>query len=198
MASEVGQLIYNKRMEKGLSQNDVAQALKVSVPTISRWESGEISNMKRNYIAKLSQVLGISPLILLGVPEEKPENDMKKVPLLGTIACGTPIFADENIEGYEYVPHRYHADFALRAKGDSMEDARIHDGDIVFIRQVSDVDDGTIAAVLIDDEATLKKVYKSDGCVVLVAANDKYKPMVFSGSRDIRILGKAVALQSQL
>ena len=200
MVDGIGQLIYNKRIEKGLSLHDVASELKISDPTVLRWERGEIKNMKRNHIAKLAQVLGVSPLLLLGIPDDKTGTDMKKVPLIGSIACGAPIFADENIEGYEYVPYRYHADFALRAKGDSMIDAHINDGDIVFIQQVNDVDNGTIAAVLVDDSATLKRVYKSKGCVILSPANDKYEPMVFTerDCRDIRILGKAVALQADI
>ena len=92
------------------------------------------------------------------------------------------------------------ADFALRVSGDSMVGARIHDGDIVFIRQQDDVDDGQIAAVIIDDSATLKRVYHIPGGLQLLSENPKYPPMIFTypGCGAIRIIGRAVAFQSSL
>ncbi len=124
-----------------------------------------------------------------------------KLPLIGTIACGTPILAEENIEDYLSVPERPHADFCLRCSGDSMVNARILDGDIVLIRKQPDVDDGQIAAVLIDDEATLKRVYHNkDGGVTLVAENPAYAPMTFTAADcvEVRILGRAVAFLSDV
>ena len=122
----------------------------------------------------------------------------KSIPLVGSIACGTPIFAVENIEDYVKVDEKIPADFALRCKGDSMINSRIYDGDIVYIRQQSDVDDGEIAAVLIGEEATLKKVYKYSNKVVLRASNPMYDDMVYTDEEleNIIILGKAVAFFS--
>ncbi|MCI7811589.1 MAG: transcriptional repressor LexA [Clostridiales bacterium] len=120
------------------------------------------------------------------------------VPLLGTIACGEPILAAENIEDNVEVPENIHADFALRCKGDSMINARIHDGDIVYIRQQPAVNNGEIAAVLIGDEATLKRVYVYEDHVVLQPENPAYEPLVYFGETmsTVRILGKAVGFTS--
>lgn len=120
------------------------------------------------------------------------------VPLLGTIACGEPILAAENIEDNVEVPENIHADFALRCKGDSMINARIHDGDIVYIRQQPAVNNGEIAAVLVGDEATLKRVYVYEDHVVLQPENPAYEPLVYFGETmsTVRILGKAVGFTS--
>ncbi len=127
-----------------------------------------------------------------------PIPSTKKVPLLGTIACGEPILANENIEMYIKVDESIPADFALKCKGDSMINARIFDGDIVYIRQQPDVEDGEIAAVLIGEEATLKKVHKYPNKIVLSACNPMYDDYVYTNEQlnDIRILGKAVAFFS--
>lgn len=124
----------------------------------------------------------------------------KKVPLVGTIACGTPTTAVENIEDYIDMSENIHADFALRCKGDSMINARIFDGDIVYIRQQPDVENGEIAAVLIDDEATLKRVFKHKDSLELRAENPTFPPLYYEGSElvTIRILGKAVAFLSEV
>ena len=126
----------------------------------------------------------------------------QKIRLLGEIACGEPIFCDEDRESYVEVGTDIRADFCLRAKGDSMINARIMDGDIVFIREQPMVDNGEIAAVIIDDEATLKRVYyyKEKNKLVLQAENPKYEPLVYVNEEldTIRILGKAVAFQSDL
>lgn len=129
-----------------------------------------------------------------------PMPAMRKVPLVGSIACGTPILAEENCDGEVDVPDHVRADFALRCKGDSMINARIFDGDIVYIRQQESVEHGEIAAVLIGDEATLKRVYMYDDCISLEAENPQYKPMVYRGEEmnNIRILGKAVAFTSMI
>ena len=94
-------------------------------------------------------------------------NELVKVPVVGKIACGFPLLAEENIIDYEYAERNENIDFALIAKGSSMINARIFDGDIVFIRRQNDVEDGEIAAVLIDEEATLKRVYKLNGDLLL-------------------------------
>ena len=122
----------------------------------------------------------------------------KKVPLLGTIACGEPILAEENIDEYIDMDESIDADFCLRCKGDSMINARINDGDIVYIRQQPRVEHGQIAAVLVDDEATLKRVYLYEDYITLKPENPAYEPKSYFGERmnDIRILGKAVAFTS--
>lgn len=128
--------------------------------------------------------------------------ELKKFPLLGEIACGEPIFCDEDRESYILAGSDIHADFCLKCKGDSMINARIYDGDIVFIRKQDIVDNGEIAAVVIDDEATLKRVYydREKNVVTLVAENPKYTPMIYSGSdlEQIHVLGKAIAFQGDV
>lgn len=125
---------------------------------------------------------------------------LKRFPMLGEIACGEPIFAEENREQYVMADMDINADFCLTAKGDSMINARIYEGDIVFVREMPIVENGDIAAVIIDDEATLKRVYyyKEDNLLQLVAENPKYKPLVYKGEElnHIRILGKAVYFMS--
>lgn len=133
-------------------------------------------------------------------PDILPLPKTKRIPLLGTIACGEPILAEENLEGYVEAADEVEANFALRCRGDSMINARILDGDLVYIREQPDVENGEIAAVLIGDEATLKRVYKYPGQVVLQPENPQYPPLVYSGEQlqDFRILGKAVAFLSRV
>ena len=126
----------------------------------------------------------------------------QKIPLLGEIACGNPIFASEERESYVEVGTDIKADFCLKARGDSMINARIMDGDIVFIRQQNIVNNGEIAAVIIDDSATLKRVFYNRGeqKLVLNAENPKYPPLVYVGEEleKVNILGKAIAFQSDI
>ena len=124
-----------------------------------------------------------------------------KLPLLGNISCGEPKYADEDRESYIETGTNVNADFCLRANGDSMINARINDGDIVFIRSMPQVENGQIAAVIIDDEATLKRVYYYAGkMIVLHAENPKYSDIVYEGADldKVHILGLAVAFQSDV
>ena len=123
----------------------------------------------------------------------------QSIPMLGEIACGEPILMDDShAELYSGIGMSVKADFCLKCKGDSMVNARIHDGDIVFIKKDEPIEDGQIYAVAIDDEATLKRVYRSENTVTLVAENPAYAPIVVTGAdaKNVRILGKAVAFQS--
>lgn len=131
-------------------------------------------------------------------PNIMPMPKMRKIPLLGSIACGAPILAEEHIEGHVDIPSHIHAEFALRCKGDSMINARIFDGDIVYIRQQETVENGEIAAVLIDGESTLKRVKLYKDHISLEPENPMYKPLVYWNEEmnNVRILGKAVAFTS--
>lgn len=202
---EIKDTIKARRLELGLTMLDVSKKVGVSEATISRWESGDIANMKRDRIVLLADALDLSPAVIMGWDEEKPIDifnlpgieplpRMKRIPLLGTIACGEPLLAEENLEGFTSLPCSMDADFSLRCKGDSMITARIFDGDIVFIRQQSDVDDGEIAAVRIGNDATLKKVYKYPSRLVLRACNPMYEDIIYTDSelKNIEIIGKAV------
>ena len=156
MAS-VADRIKQAREKSGITQVDLAVKIGVSKQTLYKYENGVITNIPSDKIEQIAELTGVSPAYLMGwvedTPSDLPSNVLpitkKKFPVLGSIACGEPIFADEDFEGY----------VEAGANGDSMIGARIHDGDIVFIKQQSLVENGQIATVLIDDEATLKCFY---------------------------------------
>lgn len=197
------------RTKSGRTLEQIGELVGAHKTTVMRWEKGETERISLPTIQKLAQLYNVNPAWLMGasvpireigdIPEGfMPLPKMKKVPLLGTIACGEPILATENIEMYIRVDESIPADFALKCKGDSMINARIFDGDIVYIRQQPDVEDGEIAAVLIGDEATLKKVHKYPNKIVLSACNPMYDDYIYTNEQlnEIRILGKAVAFFS--
>ena len=201
---ELHKRIKERRLAMGMTLMDVANALGVKEATVQRYESGEIKNPKHSTVLELSKIFRCSPSYLMGWDEDiLPESAMfisqKKLPLLGEIAAGEPIFADEEIEYYS-PGEDAGADFCLRVHGDSMTGAGIKDGDIVFIRKQETVENGEIAAVMVDDEATLKRVYLSSESITLVSENPKYMPMVYAlnQGQNIRILGKAVSYTTRL
>lgn len=206
----MNQRIRAKRQALGLTLEDVSKIVGVTRQTIQKYESGIVSNIPSDKIELLAQALHTTPAYLMGWEdpslEEQFDNifpiELKKFPLLGEIACGEPIFCDEDRESYILAGSNIRADFCLKCKGDSMINARIYDGDIVFIRKQDIVDNGEIAAVVIDDEATLKRVYydRDKNVVTLVAENPKYTPIIYSGSdlEQIHVLGKAIAFQSDV
>ena len=149
------EIIRTLREKQGMSQEALASRLGYKDrSTIAKIESGKV-DLSQSKLAAFAEVFGVSVLQLLGL---SPKPDMRRIPVLGTIACGAPILAQEHIEGYTTIPEDIHADFALICKGDSMVGARIFDGDLVYIRQQETVENGQNAAVLIDGEATLKRV----------------------------------------
>lgn len=206
------------RKERGLSQAALATELGFTKSSVNMYERGDrepglesLETIADFFNVDMDYLLGKSDVQnrFLYTPASDaesvalPDNILSMpatytVPLLGTIACGEPILAAENIEDNVEVPEHIHADFALRCKGDSMINARIHDGDIVYIRQQPAVNNGEIAAVLIGDEATLKRVYVYEDHVVLQPENPAYEPLVYFGETmsTVRILGKAVGFTS--
>lgn len=202
MQNEMGNKIKELRLKKGLTLEEVGKKVGVGKSTVRKWETGMIANMKRDKIALIAKALDTSPSYLMGWEDDGlniknilPLPKTKLIPVLGTIACGEPILAEENIETYFPADKNIKADFALKCKGDSMINARIFDGDIVYIRCQPDVEDGQIAAVLIGDEATLKKVRKVNNKLVLSPCNPLYDNLIYEGEElnKIKILGKAVA-----
>lgn len=190
-----------RRNELGLTQKEVAEKVGVSEGTVSRWESGSIANMRRDRIAAYAKVLRTTPEFIMTGNEGhtiplgfEPLPRMVKKPLIGDIACGEPITAEQNIADYVDVPESVHCDFCLRCHGDSMVDAGIRDNDVVYIRCQPEVEDGEIAAVRIGGEATLKRVYYDGQSLTLMPANSSYRPKTYSGPEleNIRIEGKAV------
>lgn len=208
------------RKERGLSQAALATELGFTKSSVNMYERGDrepglesLETIADFFNVDMDYLLGKSDVQnrFLYTPASDaesvalPDNILSMpvtytVPLLGTIACGEPILAAENIEDNVEVPEHIHADFALRCKGDSMINARIHDGDIVYIRQQPAVNNGEIAAVLIGDEATLKRVYVYEDHVVLQPENPAYEPLVYfkDAMQAVRILGKAVGFTSLL
>ena len=208
---EIYKRIRARREELGISQEELAKRMGYkSRSSINKIEKGE-NDIPQSKIIAFAQALRTTPEALMGweqspapAYDDLPANvfpiQTKKVPLLGTIAAGVPIYADENFDGYRECTEDIDADFCLKIQGDSMIGARINDGDIVFIKKQPDVDNGEIAAVLIEDEATLKRVYKEKDSLILQAENPKYAPIVYTAESyvECRIMGKAVAFQSDL
>ncbi len=195
------------RKAKRMTQDELAAALGTSKQTIHRYENGIITNIPPEKVEKLALALGTTPSELMGwdmggLPEGAMPISTKRLPILGDIACGNPIFANEEHESYVAADRGLNADFCLVAHGDSMIGARIYDGDIIFIRSQAEVNNGEIAAVIINDEATLKRVYyfPSEEKLILSPENPRYAPLVYIGRElaEIKIIGKAVAFQSAI
>lgn len=194
----------------GKTQKDVADAIGVSQQIMNVWARGKaIPRMGK--IQRLADYFGVEKSDLI---DEKPDTpsipdysnifplQRKRVPLLGEIACGEPIFCNEGRESYIAAGTDIKADFCLKARGDSMTGARIMDGDVVFIQKDTELVNGGIYAVEIDDEATLKRVYYDEAAqeLRLLAENPRYPTMVYSGERlaHVHVLGKAIAFQSDV
>lgn len=208
---------------RNLRQSDLCSMTGIPKSAMSQYIKGNFEP-KQDRVELLAKALNVSEAWLMGfdVPMERQSSPASisknvaefpsidnilplpqtcNVPLLGTIACGNPVLAEENIIDFVPVPDCVkNADFALRCQGDSMTGARIFDGDIVYIRQQPEVENGQIAAVLIDNEATLKRVYRYPNKIVLNPENPAYEPLVFTNEElvSLRILGKAVAFLSKI
>lgn len=204
-----GERMKQRRKEIGFSAEKVAEHLGVSPATIYRYEKGDIEKVPVDSLAELAKILQTTPAYLMGWEEQPtpkptsptpippgfmPMPKMKKVPLIGAIACGDPITALQNREGDVDVPEDVRCDFALKCHGDSMTGAGIHDGDVVYIHIQPEVENGGIAAVRIGDEATLKRVYYSGDTLTLMPANAAFAPMVYTGEtlNEVKIEGRAV------
>ena len=191
------------RQEKGLNMREAARQLGMPYTTYVNYEKGTREPNSETLIS-LAKFYGTSIDYLLCKSDSPPGRDippgfepmpkMKKVPLIGAIACGEPITAEQNIEKMVDVPEYIRCDFSLTCHGDSMVDAGIHDKDVVYIRIQPEVENGEIAAVRIDGEATLQRVYYNPGTLTLMPANPAYAPMVYTGSQleEVHIEGKAV------
>ena len=206
--------IKELREQKGINMREAARLLDMPYTTYVNYEKGmreptsevliqlaNFYNTSVDYIVGRSALDTSSTHPVLPFPKNiSPMPEMKQIPLIGSIACGEPILAEEHIEEYINIPRHIHADFALTCKGDSMINARIFDGDMVYIRQQDTVENGEIAAVLIDGEATLKRVQLFEDHISLEPENPQYRPFVYWGEEmnTVRILGKAVAFTSAI
>ena len=201
----IAENIKRIRLEHGLSQSELGKIAGVSDKAVSTWELG-LKTPRMGAVEKMANYFGITksaivddaPMTSLQKPVVPPGfmpmPEMVQVPLIGSIACGTPITAEQNIKSYVGVPAAWRADFALECHGDSMAPT-ICDGDVVCIRSQPEVEQGQIAAVRIGEEATLKHCYYQNGVVQLIADNPSVcPPMVYTGSDldDIEVEGLAV------
>ena len=202
----IGKRLKELRINSGLTQSEVAKDIGVAIQTIFKYENEIVTNIPSDKIEKLAKVFDTTPEYIMGWEDNQnlyTFNNIspikkKKFPILGEIACGKPIYCNEDYETYIEVSGDIHADFCLIAKGDSMINARIFDGDIIFIKKQPIVQNGEIAAVVIEDEATLKKVYIKADKIILCPENPLYDDLIFEKEdmNLVKILGKAVAFQS--
>lgn len=195
---EIGKKLKSSREQNQLTIKDVSKMVGLSVSTISRYENGLVANMNTPTLQMLSEIYNVNILWLLGKSDSrhdqiKTTKSINSVPLIGTIAAGTPILAEENIERYFNIDSSIKADFCLRIKGDSMINAGINNNDIVFIRQQPTLEIGEIGAIQIGEEATLKRFYRTNDSIILQPANSDYLPQIYTEENDIKILGKLVA-----
>lgn len=191
----IGDTLKALREAHGYTMDDVARKIGVTPQTIYKYESGVTKNIPLKNIEQLGKLYGVQPEQIVGwdnVGDIHPISSVRMVPILGAIACGAPIWADQNYDGYFALDSSIRADFILYAKGNSMIDADIRDGDKCFMRRCDIVDDGKIAAVLLDDSATLKRVYHTTSGWILRPENKEYAPIVIDG--DIKILGELVGV----
>lgn len=209
MASNIKRL----RESHGMSQAEFGNIAGTD-KAVSTWETGK-KEPRMGTIQKLADYFGIRKIDIIEEPCSEPSKipagfepipSYHMVPVIGNIACGTQILAKENIDGCEPCPDFVHADFCLRCHGDSMIGAEIHDGDIVFVRKQPEVENGQIAAVQVEGIAddgyhsTLKRFYRFDDTVTLMAENSTFPPMTFHKEEinRIHIAGHAVYCLSKI
>ena len=192
--------------ENNVTQSELAGRLDVSNSAVNNWLLG--NNMPRmDKIDKIASIFNIPRSVLIGDSDNNIDYTRyglipvtkHKIPVLGTVAAGSPIFADEDLETY-IDPQDVDADFALHVKGNSMIGDGINNNDVVYVRKQGVIGQGEIAVVLVEDEATLKHVYTADGEIQLVASNPSYPPIIIRDSdhKNVSILGKAVGVYRTL
>lgn len=190
-------LYYLNKLD--LTQTEFAREMGYPETTVSNWFNKN-TYPRPDKIQEIANYFGIRRTDLTESSDEPqaPLKNAQSIPIVGTIAAGTPILADENIEDYFYIDNSVKCDFGLKVKGDSMINADIFDGDIVFIRQQPTLENGEIGAILLDDEATLKRFSMSEDSVILQAENPSMTdwPRVYT-SGNIRVLGKLVGVYSK-
>ena len=211
----IGERIKLHREKANLTQDELAKQLNTTKQPVYKYENNVVTNIPSDKIEKMAELFGVNPGYLMGWEGDHfsgEKTDMifdnifpvsiKKFPLLGEIACGEPIFVNEDRESYVLSGTDINADFCLKAKGDSMIGARIFDGDVVFIKKTEIVENGEIAAIVIDDEVLLKRFYyfPDESLLTLQSENPKYPPKNYTNEQlnHIRVLGKAVAFQSDI
>lgn len=199
------------RNEKKINQRELANFLKVAPSTISMYESGQrepnfevLESLADFFNVDLNYLLGKSDKTTKLMIEDSQPPQGLQIPVLGTVAAGIPISAVEDILDYEEIDSSFQSQgefFALRIKGDSMQ-PKMDDGDVVIVKQQSDANSGdTVIALVNGDEATCKKLQKTENGIMLVSTNPNYLPMFFTNeeiqTKPVVILGKVVELRSK-
>lgn len=189
--------------EAGDTIYTLAEHLKLKPSTISRYTSGQYVP-KAPTLDMMARRYAVNPAWLMGENVEKTvatgNLSTHDIPILGDVAAGMPIWAEQNYEGYTVVGAEEHVDFALRVRGDSMINARIFDGDLVYVRRQPEVLNGEIAVVMVDNEATVKRIYYHPDKVVLKPENSAYTDMIYhkADAHDIAVLGKVIFVKRQI
>jgi repressor LexA len=206
--TELSSVLKRRRKELGLTLAQIADAMGVAEATVQRWESGNIKSIRHEKIGKLAELLKVNPAELMGweFPQEKPIPSapnilplpkMKKWKVLGGTACGEPIFKELDDESV-WAPENIDADFVFRCMGDSMINARIFNGDIVFVKS-GEVENGQIGVVRVGEEYTLKRIYHGPDYLELRSENPMYPPIIIRGEQEnAEIVGKAVQFLSRV
>ncbi len=202
-----GEKIRGERKRMGLTQTELGARLGVQKNAVSKWERGRVEPGAAK-VRAMAALFGVPAAELMGDgPEEdglegamRPYRPTRRIPILGRISAGQPLYAEQNIEGYTWTDLNGGGEyFALRVTGDSMTAARIYDGDVLIVRRQDIVDDGQIAVVLVgDDEATVKRFYRRGSTVTLMpqSVNPVHRPQVYDARRtQIRVIGRVVGSQ---
>ena len=200
---EVVELVKKLTEEQGMSMSELARRVGTAKSAISRYFNGT-REFPLNKIEEFASALHTTPDFLLGMEYEPQTQQGLKIPVLGTVAAGIPISAVEDILDYEEIDSSWQSQgefFALKIKGDSMQ-PKMDDGDVVIVRQQSDANSGdTVIALVNGDDATCKKLQKTENGIMLVSTNPNYLPMFFTNeeiqTKPVVILGKVVELRSK-
>lgn len=192
----IGERIKQRRQELGLSVDEIARQLGKNRATIYRYEGDEIENLPLNILEPLAKVLRVSPAYIMGWDTDMPDYQVRYVPLLVAIEDGRLVLGEEKVHYHAGGANAVEVDFCLRIDDANMVDTRIQHGDLVFIKQQPMVDDGEVAAVVVDSQIVLGRLYSADGGIILEPLNKDIRPRL-CGS-DIQVLGRAVLVQSRL
>lgn len=189
-----GERLKQLRLNKGLTQTELAELIGVRPPTVQRYESGKISNVKTPVMEKLSEIFGVSPAYIIGcensVPDIKINNGAKSVPFLNNKCVNDNLWSESNYEGYFTVDHRFmNVDFALRICDKSMSLDGMSNGDVALMKSTSYVKNGRIAAIFLKDsqEVIIRRIFIKDNCALLQPSNTDYEPIV---ALNYKVLGE--------
>lgn len=203
---KIGDKIRMLRKRKGLTQTELGEKLGVKTNAVSKWECGRVEDIPMSKVKAMSVLFDVTPSFLID-DEQLPSNatpldvqSFHRIPVLGRIAAGLPLYAEQNIEGYTLTDLNGGAEyFALRVKGDSMNAARIQEGDVLIVRRQEEVENGEVAIVMVgDDDATVKRFYSAGNTVTLMpqSTNPQHQAQIYDLRKTkVKVLGKVVKVE---